>query len=72
MNDTNDSPNIDTPVAPPPVQIQADREATNMVHQAVTDFINTLPPSARAATEGYFRQIMPRCIVLPQQTGEGT
>lgn len=48
-------------------QIQIDQNATNMVRQAVTDFIVTLPPSARATMEEYFRQVLPRCWVLPPQ-----
>lgn len=42
-----------------------DEEATKMVCQAVVDYIQTLPPAARASTELYFRQVLPRIVVTP-------
>lgn len=41
-----------------------DNEATAMVKQAVLDYISTLPPAAKAATELYFRSVLPRISVL--------
>lgn len=41
-----------------------DEEATKMVHQAVVDYLATLPPAARAASELYFRSVLPRCRVV--------
>ena len=56
-----------TDVSPPqPVPLQVDREATGMVHQAVVDYISTLPPAAKAATDAYFKQIINRCVVIAQ------
>lgn len=43
----------------------ADQEALNMVKQAVADYIATLPPAARAATELYYRGVLPRLAVMP-------
>lgn len=42
-----------------------DSEALNMVKQAVADYIATLPPAARAATELYYRGVLPRVHVTP-------
>jgi hypothetical protein len=41
-----------------------DEEAAKMVQQAVADYIQTLPPAARLATELYFRGVLPRVKVL--------
>lgn len=41
-----------------------DEEATKMVQQAVTDYLQTLPPASRLATELYFRGVLPRVKVL--------
>lgn len=46
------------------IQPEFDDEATRMVQQAVVDYVATLPPAARAATDAYFRQILPRLRVL--------
>lgn len=43
----------------------ADQEALSMVKQAVADYIATLPPAARAATELYYRGVLPRLALMP-------
>lgn len=44
-----------------------DSEAVNMVKQAVADYIATLPPAARAATDLYYRGVLPRITLAPAQ-----
>lgn len=55
---------VQTVESPAPAMMQVDEEATRMVQQAVTDYIARLEPAARAATDGYFRQVLPRTRVL--------
>lgn len=43
----------------------ADQEALNMVKQAVADYVASLPPAARAATELYYRGVLPRLTLMP-------
>lgn len=48
----------------PAPEAEYDEEATGMVRQALLDYLAQLPPAARAATDLYFRQVMPRVRVL--------
>lgn len=54
----------EAPIIDPAAMMQFDEEATRMIQQAVVDYISTLPPAARAATDAYFRQVLPRTRVL--------
>lgn len=53
----------------------ADQEALGMVKQAVADYCATLPPAARAATELYYRGVLPRLALAPvaqlREAGDG-